>query len=295
MRTLSLLALLILSGCGALPQPFFGNPGRQGARLAEPPPGRLAVPVPSQSLLTEDGATVWAAAVAEALVQREVPAVSGSFPRGREWTLAMTAAVQGGNVVPHYAIQNPAGDVQGAADGPPVPARAWAGGDPATLKAAATAAAPGIAGLLDRMEAARMQADPTSLANRPARVFLAGVVGAPGDGNKSLADQIKLRMTQEGLVVQETPSGADYQVHGEVTSAPAPGGQLKLELLWLVNDARGERGKILQVNQVPQGQIVPFWGDVAVAAAQEAGTAVKRVITNALSNKVAKPPAPAPA
>ena len=207
----------------------------------------------------------------------------------------MTAAVQGGNVVPHYAIQNPAGDVQGAADGPPVPARAWAGGDPATLKAAATAAAPGIAGLLDRMEAARMQADPTSLANRPARVFLAGVVGAPGDGNKSLADQIKLRMTQEGLVVQETPSGADYQVHGEVTSAPAPGGQLKLELLWLVNDARGERGKILQVNQVPQGQIVPFWGDVAVAAAQEAGTAVKRVITNALSNKVAKPPAPAPA
>lgn len=295
MRALSLLALLILSGCGALPQPFFGNPGRQGARLAEPPPGRLAVPVPSQSLLTEDGATVWAAAVAEALVQREVPAVSGSFPRGREWTLAMTAAVQGGNVVPHYAIQNPAGDVQGAADGPPVPARAWAGGDPATLKAAATAAAPGIAGLLDRMEAARMQADPTSLANRPARVFLAGVVGAPGDGNKSLADQIKLRMTQEGLVVQETPSGADYQVHGEVTSAPAPGGQLKLELLWLVNDARGERGKILQVNQVPQGQIVPFWGDVAVAAAQEAGTAVKRVITNALSNKVAKPPAPAPA
>ena len=82
MRTLSLLALLILSGCGALPQPFFGNPGRQGARLAEPPPGRLAVPVPSQSLLTEDGATVWAAAVAEALVQREVPAVSGSFPAG---------------------------------------------------------------------------------------------------------------------------------------------------------------------------------------------------------------------
>ena len=294
MRVSSLLALLIVSGCGALPQPFFGNPGRQGALLAEPPPGRLAVPVPSQSLLTEDGATVWAAAVAAALVQREVPAVSGTFPRGREWTLAMTAAVQGDTVVPHYAIQNPAGEVQGAADGPPVPARAWAGGDPATLKAAASAAAPGIAGLLDRMEAARMQADPTSLANRPARVFLAGVVGAPGDGNKRLAEQVKLRMTQEGLVVQETASGADYQVHCEVTSAPAPGGQLKLELLWLVDDARGERGKILQVNQVPQGQIVPFWGDVAVAAAQEAGSAVKRVISNALSNKVAKPPAAAP-
>lgn len=290
MRVPSLLVLLVLSGCGALPQPFFGNPGRQGARLAEPPPGRLAVPLPAQSLLTDAGAQVWAGAVAEALVQREIPAVTGTFPRGREWTLAMTAEVRGDQVIPHYAVQNPAGEVQGAADGPPVSARAWAGGDPAVLKSAANAAAPGITTLLDRLEAARMQADPNSLANRPARVFLAAVVGAPGDGNKSLADQVKLRMTQEGLVVQDTPSGADYQVHGEVTAVPGPGGVLKLELLWLVNDARGERGKILQVNQVPQGQVVPFWGDVAVAAGQEAGSAVKRVIGNALA-KVTKPAA----
>ena len=291
MRVPSLLMLLVLCGCGALPQPFFGNPGRQGARLAEPPPGRLAVPPPGQSLLTDAGAQAWAGAVAEALVQREIPAVTGTFPRGREWTLAMTAEVRGDQVIPHYAVQNPAGEVQGAADGPPVSARAWAGGDPAVLKAAANAAAPGITTLLDRLEAARMQADPNSLANRPARVFLAAVVGAPGDGNKSLADQVKLRMTQEGLVVQDTPTGADYQVHGEVTAVPAPGGVLKLELLWLVNDARGERGKILQVNQVPQGQVVPFWGDVAVAAGQEAGSAVKRVIGNALASKVAKPAA----
>lgn len=295
MRASSLIVLLILSGCGALPQPFFGNPGRQGALLAEPPPGRLAVSLPTQSLLTDAGAQIWAGAVAEALVQREIPAVTGTFPRGREWTLAMTAEVRGDQVVPHYSIRNPAGEVQGVSDGPPVSARAWAGGDAAVLKAAANAGAPGITALLDRMEAARMQADPTSLANRPARVFLTGVTGAPGDGNKSLSDQIKLRMTQEGLVVQDTPSGADYQVHGEVTAVPAPGGVLKLELLWLVNDARGERGKILQVNQVPQGQIVPFWGDVAVAAAQEAGSAVKRVIGNALAGKVAKPAAGSPA
>jgi len=295
MRVPSLLMLLILSGCGALPQPFFGNPGRQGALLAEPPPGRLAIPLPSQSLLTDTGAQVWAGAVADALVQREIPAVTGTFPRGREWTLTMTAEVRGGQVVPHYAIQNPAGEVQGASDGPSVSAQAWAGGDPAVLKAAANAAAPGITTLLDRMEAARMQADPNSLANRPPRVYLAGITGAPGDGNKSLSDQVKLRMTQEGLIVQDTPSGADYQVHCEVTAVPGPGGVLKLELLWLVNDARGERGKILQINQVPQGQIVPFWGGVAVAAAQEAGSAVKRVIDNALAGKVAKPAAASPA
>lgn len=284
MRALPLL--LLLCACGALPQPFFGNPGRQGAVLAEPPPGRLAVPMPTQSLLTDAGANAWAGAVADALQQREVPAVTGTFTRGREWTLAMSAELRGNQVVPHYVVQNPAGQPQGASDGPPVPAAAWASGDPAVLKTAATAGAPGIVTLLGNMEAARMQADPNSLANRPPRVFMAGVVGAPGDGNKSLAEGVKQRLTQEGAVVQDTQSGSDYQVHGEITATPAPGGALKLELLWVVNDAKGERGKILQVNQVPQGQIVPYWGDVAVAAAQEAGSAIKTVMSNALASRL---------
>lgn len=282
----ALLLLLLLSACGALPQPFFGNPGRNGAMLTEPPPARLAVPMPRQSLLTDAGADIWAGAVADALQQREVPAVAGTFTRGREWTLAMSAEVRGNQVVPHYAIQNPAGQAQGTSDGPPVSAAAWAGGDPAVLKTAATAAAPGIVKLLARMEAVRIQADPNSLANRPARVFVAGVTGAPGDGNKSLTEGVKQRLTQEGAVVQDTPTGTDYQVHGEVAATPAPSGMLRLELVWVVNDAKGERGKILQVNQVPQGQIVPYWGDVAVAAAQEAGSAIKTVMGNALAGRL---------
>ena len=292
MRALPILPLfMLLSACGALPQPFFGNPGRQGAMLTEPPPGRLAVPLPTQSMLTDAGANAWAGAVADALQQREIPAVTGTFTRGREWTLAMSAELRNNQVVPHYTIQNPAGQPQGASDGPPIPAAAWAGGDPAVLNTAATAAAPGIVTLLSRIEAARIQADPNSLANRPARVFITGVTGAPGDGNKTLAEGVKQRLTQEGAVVQDTPAGSDYQVHGEVTAVPAPGGALKLELLWVVNDARGERGKILQVNQVPQNQIVPYWGDVAVAASQEAGSAIKTVMGNALASRLNPSPA----
>ena len=52
----ALLLLLLLAACGALPQPFFGNPGATGSRLAEPPPSRLAIPTPSQSLLSDEAA-----------------------------------------------------------------------------------------------------------------------------------------------------------------------------------------------------------------------------------------------
>lgn len=283
---LLLLLLFLLSACGALPQPFFANPGRVGATLAEPPPARLVVPPPTDALLTDGAAAAWSTATADALQAREIPAAAVPAGRQREWTLVLTAEVRGANVQPHYAVRNPAGQAEGTADGPPVPARMWAAGDPATLKQQADGAAPAVVSLLNRLEAARIRSDPNSLANRPARVFLAGVTGAPGDGDTSLATQMRMRLATEGVVVQDTATGTDYQVRGEVTATPGPGGVLKLELLWVVTDAHGERGKILQVNQVPRQQIVPFWGDVAVAAAKEAGSAVKTVIDNALSSRL---------
>lgn len=291
MRPFAVPLLLVLSscglsGCGALPQPFFANPGRAGATLAEPPPSRLVVPVPAESLLTDAAAATWSAATADALQQREIPAAATPAVRGREWTLVLSAQMKNGAVLPHYAVRNPAGETTGTADGPPVPARDWAAGDPAALKAQAEAAAPGVVSLLNRMAAARIQSDPNSLANRPARVFLSGVTGAPGDGNASLMAQMRTRLATEGVLLQDTPAGTDYQVRGEVIATPGPGNVFKLELLWVVTDAKGERGKILQVNQVPRPQIVPFWGDVAVAAATEAGSAVKTVIDNALASRL---------
>ncbi len=279
MRALPLL--LLLTACGNLPQPFFGNPGANGARLAQPPPSRLAVQYPAQSLLPDAAATAWAQAVADALQEQEVPAEARRASTGSEWSLTLAAEIRGADVVPSYTVQNPAGEPQGLSEGAPIPTRDWAAGAPATLKAAAAQAAPGIASLLNRIEAARRQSDPNSLLNRPARVFLAPVTGAPGDGNRSLAAQMRIKLEANGLVVQDTRKDADFEVRGDIVIAPGANRTARVELQWVVSDAKSERGRIVQINEVPPQTISSYWGDVAVAVATEAAGGVKDVIVNA--------------
>ncbi|MBC7801319.1 MAG: hypothetical protein H7Z10_11910, partial [Gemmatimonadaceae bacterium] len=148
----------------------------------------------------------------------------------------------------------------------------------AVLKAAAAQAAPGIASLLNRIEAARRQSDPSSLQNRPAKVYFSGVTGAPGDGNRSLPQQMRTKLSGLGLVVQDTATGADFTLAGQVQTAPGAGGVMRVELQWIVADVRGERGRVVQLNEVPAGTLDRFWGDVAVVVANEAAGGVRDVV-----------------
>lgn len=279
------LVLLLLTACGDLPQPFLGNPGVVGARLAQPPPSRLAVQYPAQSLLPDQAAAAWAQATAAALLDQEIPADARRTGSGRDWSLTLSAEVRGQDVVPSYTVNDPAGEPQGLSEGAPVPLAAWASGRPEVLQAAAVQAAPGIASLLNRIEAARRQSDPNSLVNRPARVFLAGVTGAPGDGNRSLPMQLRLKLQNQGLVVQDTAKDADFEVRGDVVTAPGANRLIRVELQWVVTDPRGERGRVVQINEVPAQTINPYWGDVAVAVATEAAGGVKDVILNATGRR----------
>lgn len=291
MRALLFATLLVVAGCGALPQPFFGNPGREGSLLVEPPPARLAVPTPPQSLLTDERSQAWAQATATALADNALPASFGPARQG-DWRLLLSATLRGQDVVPSYEVLDSTGKAQGAAQGSPVPADAWSSNSAAVLRAAATQAAPGIDALLTRIQAARLHADPNSLQNRPARVYVAGVTGAPGDGDRSLNAQIKLKLANYGITVQDTASGADYRLRCEVHTAPGSGGQLKIELQWIVDDSRGERGRVVQLNEVPGGTLDRYWGDVAVVAAEQAANGIKDVLFNAAGPRVAAAASP---
>lgn len=286
---LCLAALLSLAACGDLPQPFLGHPGAAAERLAQPPPSRLAVLSPTESLLPAAAAEAWATAVADALRTEEVPATADTRHRRSDWSLVLSAEVRGAEVVPSYAVQNPSGEPQGFSEGAPVSTAAWAGGDPAVLKAAAAQAAPGIASLLNRIEAARRQSDPNSLLNRPARIYFTGVTGAPGDGNSSLPAQMRTKLGAMGLVIQDAAGGADFSLAGQVQTAPGAKGTMRIELQWIVMDGRGaERGRIVQLNEVPPGTLDRYWGDVAVVVADEAAGGVRDVVLNASGARAAK-------
>jgi hypothetical protein len=287
--------LALLAGCGTLPQPFAGHPGAVAQRLALPPAARLDVPPPIGALLTDAGAATYQNALVAALQTEDLPAVA-DIARVGDWRLVATAEVRGDKVVPVFTVADPAGTAKGSTETAPVDAALWAEGRPTTLAQAATAASPAIAALLTRIEAERRMSDPTSLVNRPARLFVPDVTGAPGDGNRQLARNLRQEMPQIGEVVQDTAAGADYTVQGQVRTAPGAAGTERIEIQWIVSDAQGrEAGRIVQLNEVAPGSLDRYWGDTALEVAREAATGVRSVIQNQVGPRAATGAKPAPA
>jgi len=247
-----------------------------GARLVQPPPSRLAVVRPTEAQLPDAAAAGFVPAMTEALLRLEVPAIS-SPPNQGDWQLKLSVQRQGAEMVPLYTVFDATGAQAGVQQGLPVPAKAWMAGSPATLRAAAASAAPGIADLLTRIDAARRASDPNSLMNRQARLRVPDVTGAPGDGNRQLARQMRTQLSQEGLLVQDAPG--DFTVAGQVRAVPIAGHMTRIEIQWVVSDSKGdERGRIVQLNEIPAGSLDRYWGDVAVMVAQEAASGVKDVV-----------------
>ena len=283
---LILILPLLLAACGDLPQPFAGRPGRNALRLATPPPARLTVPPPAAALLPQSAATAMARALTDALVANELPAFALP-PQAGDWQLRITATLTGTTVQPRYAVLDAEGHARGDIAGSPVPASAWQEASPATLQAVAANAAPRITDLMRAVDADSKQSDPNSLYNRPARIFLADVTGAAGDGNFSLARAMKHEVQQTGDVLVNTRQDADFVVHGTVHSTPVPGGQ-QIEIHWIVTDTTNRiAGDIAQGHDLPAHALDHYWGDIAQAVAQEAAGGVHEVITNWSGRKAA--------
>ncbi|HEY8611925.1 MAG TPA: hypothetical protein VIL69_11610 [Roseomonas sp.] len=293
-----LLPLALLAACGPLPQPFRGNPGAEGRRLAAPPAYRIAVPRPNAALLPDVAATDFAVAVAEALEAAEVPAVAGP-PTPLDWRLDISAEQDGRGVTPAYAVVDADGKVLGQARGAAVPVAEWSQSEAAMLRRVAARDASVVVGLLSRGEAARRAAEPVAFngSGGPPRVRFVGVKGAPGDGNQSLAVRMRDFLATKGFVVQDGSDGAAFAVSGEVTMAPAPDRKQRVEIQWRVSRRDGhDLGLAAQINEVPAGSLNGLWGDVAYVVADEAAVAVRDIIANAggLGDAAALPPVAEP-
>ncbi|MCF3945896.1 hypothetical protein [Acidiphilium iwatense] len=289
---------LLLAGCGTLPQPFLGRPGPEGALLSVPPPPVLIVPPPRDALLGDNAARLYATDLAQALVKRDVPSLAR--PAGKaDWRLIAQARIVQSQVVPAFSIVGPTGKIYGHATSAPVAEQAWANGDPAVLKAAAESAAPELATQLSAINASVQQSNPLSLENRPPRVLFAGVSGAPGDGDHALAINLQRDLPQLGIVMVANKHDADFIVNGTVKASPSThsqerGGVDIVELDWIVRGQSGEFiGKVSQLHDLKPSQMTPYWGDVAMAAAQQAALGLKQVIVNAIPKRIASDSHPA--
>jgi hypothetical protein len=287
MRALPPLALAgLLAACGTLPQPFRGNPGQTARRLVSEPPivPRLVVPAPATALLPDSGGKALAALLARDLQLREVPAYAEAGTKG-DWVLAISATDTGQTVVPVYTVRTPQGRDAATLRGSPVRVAAWAAAAPATLQRAASEAARQLSALLAGINSDLQRANPNSLLNRPARVAVLEVTGAPGDGDAALTRLMRANLSMRGEAVQDTPAGADFVVQGEVRVVPIAGGQERVEIQWIVTQPSrsgtpggAERGRVVQLNNVPAGSLRGIWGDVAQAVTEEASAGVRDVV-----------------
>jgi hypothetical protein len=276
--TLLLLLCFTLSACGDLPEPFLGNPGATARRLAQPMTPLLAVPPGTDTMLPDAANQDLAKRIAAALQATEVPALVRQ-PQKTDWRVLTTAQRDGNAVKLSYSVQDPAGKEQGNAQGEPISLSAWSAAQPDTLQQVAAEAAPRISAVLTSIQVARNKADPNSLYNRSARVQVPDVVGAPGDGNTSLTQQMRARLATLGPVVLTTPTGADFVVQGQVKVVPIPKGQERVEIQWIITTAAGnERGRVVQLNEIPAGTLDHYWGDIAVVVSTQASSGVNDVI-----------------
>ncbi len=253
---------------------------RPRVRLSQPPPARLLIGEPTAALLPRDDAIRLAVDLAHALEARDVPAAAGTGGGGAgDWRLIISADLHNGQVVPSFSVRDPRGVEKGTTKGVPVDGSAWQTAAAETLQQTADAAAPDISKLLERIEAMREESDPNSLLNRPVRVALKGVNGAPGDGDRSLAHELALEMPKHGEPLEPSPTGADFLVEGRVKAVAEPKDITRVEIQWVVTNAAGqELGRVVQINEVPADAVSGLWGDVAVAVAQEAAAGVQDVI-----------------
>lgn len=291
-RIIALSVLVLLVGCGALPQPFLGRPGPEGALLSVPPPPVLIVPPPHAAMLGNTASQHYATDLAEALVDRDVPSLVRPAEK-QEWLLIAHATLSGDQVTPSFSIVGPTNKIYGQATGALVPAVAWASGDPAILKAAAEAVAPELASQLGSINARIQQSNPLSLENRPPRAMLQGVTGAPGDGDHALGLNLTRDLGQLGVVIVTDRQDADFIIAGLVKVSPQLRQAIRpssdvVELDWIVRSQNGSFiGKVSQLHELQAVQMAPYWGDVAAAAAEQAALGLKQVILNATPKRLA--------
>ena len=291
---IALAFLLMLAGCGDLPRPFQGQPGATAMRLAQPPPARLAVMMlPDPNFTPEAVSASYADSLAAGLQALEVPAFAGRGQQG-DWKLTAHTEQHGKDVVQAFRVQDATGKDRGATEGPPLPAAAWVRGDAGTLREAAAADVAAVADLLSRIQGTELQADPNSLFNRPARVWIGSVQGAPGDGNQSLVVQVRKELARLGPTVQDRPDGADFTINGQVRVTPLAGRMERIAIQWIVVNSTGrEVGNISQGNDIPAGSLSGYWGDVAVVVAKEASGGMRDVILTQSGLRKSKPAEPA--
>ncbi len=110
-------------------------------------------------------------------------------------------------------------------------------------------------------------------------VYLAGVRGAPGDGNEALRRAMGVALGGGGLTLVNDPAKALHTVNAEVSVGTAEKGAQPIRIVWSVRDVTGDViGTAEQANAVPAGSLDGRWGRTAAFVAAAAMDGIIRIV-----------------
>lgn len=276
-RSLPFLALAVaLAACQPLPRPLadLAVPGPELLNL----PGRGGLAILEIEGLSGARAGQFPAALAEALQQREIPAVAGGGMRDSLFLLGRveTRDIGGGGIEVDWdweLVDDRGKTIDRRQERDVMTRRDW---DWAGAKALATRATPGVVALYN----AQMPSAPPE--ERKPALFVAGIKGAPGDGGRTLPRALVVAMQSQEVATTDRRDEATALVEATMTVQPAAGGREKVEIRWRVARANGEEvGVVTQANEIPAGSLKGAWGEtaghVALAAAEGIADLVRRI------------------
>lgn len=260
----------LLAGCALSPRPFQAA----SSHVAAPP-----VLFVSADKAAGQGSATYARDLAAALATYGVPTTTDQ-PKDRNWQLRIMTAQAGAQVTPTYQIIGPDKKIYDQLPGSSIPVKGWTTDDPAVLSQAAAQDASNLSNLLAKLNAKIQLEAPDSLANRPPRLFIGTVTGAPGDGDSTFPADLGHDLSMSGLKLVTDKNAADFSVTGQVKTIPATKADSVIELNWVVHDSNGRLvGQVTQLREVKAADPTA-WSAIAPSVVQEAANGVATVVHN---------------
>jgi hypothetical protein len=282
---MTVAAALWLAACQPLPHPFADD---------VPPPGLLHVQDSiSLSIAPVEGkpektASALAAAVAKALRKQGIAASSRTAGLSSDELLGTLEAAPrpDGNtaVTARWRLIDADGHFLGeSASLIEARARDWQDGIHAAVARLAAASADKLAILFLGRPASE---PPQEAKRRPPRIAFAGVKGAPGDGDKSLAAAVAFQLRSQGvtIVAADGKEKPDLVLDAKVTMDKADAGKQHVNIVWKIGRADGSKiGTAAQQNDVPAGSLDGEWGNVAYLVATAAREGIMELVIRGMS------------
>lgn len=261
-----------LAACQPLPQPF--KPEAKGPSVSPliKPTGETSVFVPPVAGLPADASSALAAALAEALAEREIPA-SANARNALSSLLNVSLEPEGVITRWHWSKRAPDGTTEdGGQQRLNLGAERLAGTDAALMKRTASAMAEIIAAKLN-------EGLPQDVASGPTKLSLLDCDGAPGDGNRSLRQALREILILAGLPPVPEPASADYLVACSVRVWQDSPDSERVTIEWALLAPDGRRlGEVKQANRIPRGQLSQAWGNTAHIIAQGGWQGLSQII-----------------